>query len=99
VPIDSLYSGLKPSSPVSGNKSHATNSPLEIVSAIGKGGKGQVWKARDPGLRQDLAIKVRRASSTGSLGEKHPCLQLRNRNHINERIGEYYAETPLHGAV
>jgi eukaryotic-like serine/threonine-protein kinase len=31
--------------------------PYEIVSAIGKGGIGEVWKARDTRLDRDVAIK------------------------------------------
>src|SRR6202161_4999790 len=32
--------------------------PYEIVSLIGKGGVGEVGKARDPRLNRDVAIKV-----------------------------------------
>ena len=32
--------------------------PYEIVSAIGAGGMGEVYRARDPKLSRDVAIKV-----------------------------------------
>jgi len=36
--------------------------PYEIVSAIGAGGMGEVYRARDPRLKRDVAIKVLPAS-------------------------------------
>ncbi|HEY3123953.1 MAG TPA: hypothetical protein VGK70_07785 [Thermoanaerobaculia bacterium] len=36
--------------------------PYEILGQIGAGGMGEVWKAKDPRLVRDVAIKVLPAS-------------------------------------
>ena len=40
--------------------------PYEIIEPIGKGGMGEVWKAHDPRLKRDVAIKV----STAQFSER-----------------------------
>jgi len=38
--------------------------PYEIVSRVGAGGMGEVWKARDPRLNRTVAIKTSHAHFT-----------------------------------
>ena len=40
----------------------ATLGPYEIVSLLGRGGMGEVYRARDARLRRDVAIKILPAS-------------------------------------
>jgi eukaryotic-like serine/threonine-protein kinase len=41
--------------------------PDEIISAVGAGGMGEVYRARDPKLGRDLAIKVLPEAFGGAL--------------------------------
>ena len=43
----------------------ATLGPYEILSLIGAGGMGEVYRARDPRLNREVAIKVLRADRVG----------------------------------
>src|ERR1700758_5006573 len=38
--------------------------PYEILALIGKGGMGEVYRARDPRLNRDVAIKISNAQFT-----------------------------------
>jgi serine/threonine protein kinase len=38
--------------------------PYEIIAPVGKGGMGEVYRARDPRLNRDVAIKVSGAQFT-----------------------------------
>src|SRR5947209_9373002 len=45
--------------------------PYEVLSPIGAGGMGEVYKARDPRLGRDVAIKVLPASFAADASRLH----------------------------
>src|SRR5258708_8241646 len=56
--------------------------PYEIVSPIGAGGMGSVWKARDPRLNRDVAIKVSDARFSERFGREAKTIAALNHPNI-----------------
>ena len=54
--------------------------PYEILSPLGAGGMGEVWRARDTGLDREVAIKVLPASFA----------------HDEEAVRAFFSNTPVH---
>jgi serine/threonine protein kinase len=81
--------------------------PYEVLSPLGKGGMGEVWKAHDPRLRRDVAIKT----SAGHFPERfereaHAIAALNHPNICqiydvgpNYLVMEYIEGTPLKGPL
>jgi len=78
--------------------------PYEIVGQIGVGGMGIVYRARDPRLERDLAIKVLAAEQADALARERFVREARAASSLNhphivtiydvgeaEAIGSYYA--------
>jgi serine/threonine protein kinase len=81
--------------------------PYEILTPIGKGGMGEVWKARDPRVGRDVAIKVsqedfserfdREARAIGALN--HPNICTLYDVGPNYLVMEYVEGAPLKGPL
>src|SRR5580704_14474879 len=81
--------------------------PYEILAPIGQGGMGEVYRARDPRLHRDVAIKLLKGNhSTRFMQEAHAIAAL-NHPHICQiydigpdyLVMEYVQGQPLRGPM
>src|SRR5215813_12043722 len=81
--------------------------PYEILAPIGKGGMGEVWKAHDPRLNRDVAIKVSAAQFSNRFEREAKAIAALNHPNIcqiydvgpNYLVMEFIEGTPLHGPL
>ena len=81
--------------------------PYEIIAPIGAGGMGEVYKAHDPRLRRDVAIKVSAAQFTERFEREAQAIAALNHSHIcqvydvgpNFLVMEYIKGDPLKGPL
>ncbi|MBK5295112.1 MAG: protein kinase [Acidobacteriia bacterium] len=81
--------------------------PYELVSPLGEGGMGEVWKARDTRLDRDVAIKVSKANFTERFEREARAIAALNHPNIcqlhdvgaNYLVLEYVEGTPLKGPL
>jgi Tol biopolymer transport system component/predicted Ser/Thr protein kinase len=81
--------------------------PYEILALIGKGGMGEVYRARDPRLNRDVAIKVSAAQFSERFAREAQAIAQLNHPHIcqiydvgpNYLVMEYVEGTPLKGPL
>jgi serine/threonine protein kinase len=81
--------------------------PYEIVAAIGAGGMGEVWKARDTRLDRVVAIKISKQQSTQRFEREARAVAALNHPHIcqlydvgpNYLVFEYIEGAPLKGPL
>ena len=81
--------------------------PYEIVSPIGEGGMGEVYKARDPRLDRTIALKVSKAAFTERFAHEarmvaqlnHPRICTLHDVGANYLVMEFVEGTPLKGPL
>ena len=81
--------------------------PYEIIEPIGKGGMGEVWKAHDPRLKRDVAIKVSAAQFSERFEREAHAIAALNHSNICQiydvgpdyLVMEYIEGTPLKGPL
>jgi serine/threonine protein kinase len=81
--------------------------PYEIIAPIGAGGMGEVYKAHDPRLRRNVAIKVSAAQFTEHFEREAQAIAALNHPHIcqvydvgsNFLVMEYIQGDPLKGPL
>src|SRR5579863_3721970 len=81
--------------------------PYEILAAIGKGGMGEVYRARDPRLNRDVAIKVSAAQFSERFEREAKAIAALNHPNIcqiydvgpNYLVMEYVEGSPLKGPL
>src|SRR5690349_2709377 len=81
--------------------------PYEIVAPIGKGGMGEVFRARDPRLKRDVAIKVSAAQFSERFEREAQAIAALNHPNIcqlydvgpNYLVMEFVEGAPLKGPL
>src|SRR6201997_320010 len=81
--------------------------PYQVVAAAGAGGMGEVYRARDPRLNRDVAIKVAAQQFSSRFAQEAQAIAALSHPHIcqvydvgtNYLVMEYIEGTPLKGPI